>query len=106
MNKNILRQAQQLQKRLNEAQEALENESVEASSGGGVVTAAVSGKQKLLSIRIDPAAVDPDDVSMLEDLVLAAVNEAMDQSPGAGFTATWRHYGRYEHPRAHVAGRH
>lgn len=80
MNKNILRQAQQLQKRLNEAQEALENESVEASSGGGVVTATVSGKQKLLSIRIDPAAVDPDDVSMLEDLVLAAVNEAMDKA--------------------------
>ena len=80
MNKNILRQAQQLQKRLNEAQEALENESVEASSGGGVVTATVSGKQKLLSIRIDPAAVDPDDVSILEDLVLAAVNEAMDKA--------------------------
>lgn len=80
MNKNILRQAQQLQKRLNEAQEALENESVEASSGGGVVTATVSGKQKLLSIRIDPAAVDPDDVSLLEDLVLAAVNEAMDKA--------------------------
>ena len=80
MNKNILRQAQQLQKRLNEAQESLENESVEASSGGGVVTATVSGKQKLMSIRIDPAAVDPDDVSMLEDLVLAAVNEAMDKA--------------------------
>ncbi len=80
MNKNLLRQAQQLQKRLNEAQEALENESVEASSGGGVVTAVVNGKQKLLSIRIDPAAVDPDDVSMLEDLVLAAVNEAMDKA--------------------------
>lgn len=80
MNKNILRQAQQLQKRLNEAQEALENESVEASSGGGVVTATVNGKQKLLSVRIDPAAVDPDDVSMLEDLVLAAVNEAMDKA--------------------------
>ena len=80
MNKNILRQAQQLQRRLNEAQEALENESVEASSGGGVVTATVSGKQKLLSIKIDPEAVDPDDVSMLEDLVLAAVNEAMDKA--------------------------
>ena len=80
MNKNILRQAQRMQKRLNEAQEALENESVEASSGGGAVTATVSGKQKLLSIRIDPAAVDPDDVSMLEDLVLAAVNEAMDKA--------------------------
>ena len=80
MNKNILRQAQQLQKRLNEAQEALENESVEASSGGGVVTATVSGKQKLLSVKIDPEAVDPDDVSMLEDLVLAAVNEAMDKA--------------------------
>ena len=80
MNKNILRQAQQMQRRLNEVQEALENESVEASSGGGVVTATVNGKQKLLSIRIDPAAVDPDDVSMLEDLVLAAVNEAMDKA--------------------------
>ena len=80
MNKNILRQAQQLQKRLNEAQEALENESVEASSGGGEVTATVSGKQKLLSVKIDPEAVDPDDVSMLEDLVLAAVNEAMDKA--------------------------
>ena len=80
MNKNLLRQAQQLQQRLAQAQETLENEVVEASSGGGAVTVTVTGKQKLQFIKIDPAAVDPDDVSMLEDLVIAAVNEAMDKA--------------------------
>ena len=80
MNKNMLRQAQQLQQRLAQAQETLEEETVEGSAGGGVVTVTVTGKQKVLSIKIDPAAVDPEDVSMLEDLVLAAVNEAMDKA--------------------------
>ena len=80
MNKNLLRQAQQLQQRLAQAQEALEEETVEGSAGGGVVTVTVTGKQKVQSIKIDPAAVDPEDVSMLEDLVLAAVNEAMDKA--------------------------
>ena len=80
MNRHLLRQAQQLQQRLAQAQEALENETVEASAGGGAVTVTVTGKQKLLSIKIDPAAVDPEDVSILEDLVLAAVNEAMDKA--------------------------
>lgn len=80
MNKNILRQAQQLQQRLAKAQEELEHETTEASVGGGVVTVVVTGKQKLQSVKIDPAAVDPQDVAMLEDLVLAAVNEAMDRA--------------------------
>ncbi len=80
MNKNLLRQAQQLQQRLAKAQEALEEETVEATAGGGAVTVTVTGKQKMQSIKIDPAAVDPDDVTMLEDLVLAAVNEAMDKA--------------------------
>ena len=80
MNKNILRQAQQLQQRLAKVQEELEQETVEASAGGGAVTVRVTGKQKLQSVTIDPAAVDPQDVGMLEDLVLAAVNEAMDKA--------------------------
>ena len=80
MNKHLLRQAQQLQQRLAKAQEALEQETVEASSGGGAVTVTVTGKQKVQSIRIDPVAVDPQDVALLEDMVLAAVNEAMDKA--------------------------
>ena len=80
MNKNILRQAQQMQQRLVKAQEELENETVEATAGGGAVTVVISGKQKVHSVKIDPAAVDPQDVGMLEDLVLAAVNEAMDKA--------------------------
>ena len=80
MNKNILRQAQQMQQRLVKAQEELENEMVEATAGGGAVTVVISGKQKVHSVKIDPAAVDPQDVGMLEDLVLAAVNEAMDKA--------------------------
>ena len=80
MNKHLLRQAQQLQQRLAKTQETLEQETVEASSGGGAVTVTITGKQKVQSIRIDPAAVDPQDVAMLEDLVLAAVNEAMDKA--------------------------
>ena len=80
MNKNILRQAQQLQQRLAKVQEDLEQETVEASVGGGAVTVVVTGKQKLQSVKIDPSAVDPQDVAMLEDLVQAAVNEAMDKA--------------------------
>jgi DNA-binding YbaB/EbfC family protein len=80
MNKNFLRQAQQMQQRLIKAQEELEMESIEASVGGGVVTVVANGKQKLQSIKIDPVAVDPEDIGMLEDLIIAAVNEAMDKA--------------------------
>ena len=77
---NIMKQAQQMQRRMAQLQEELANKKVEASAGGGMVTATVSGKQQLLGLKIDPAAVDPDDVEMLQDLVTAAVNEALKQS--------------------------
>lgn len=80
MNKHILRQAQQMQQQLAKVQEGLEHASLEASAGGGAVTATVNGKQQLKSIKIDPSAVDPLDLAMLEDLVLAAVNGAMDKA--------------------------
>ena len=80
MNRNLLRQAQQMQARLAKAQEELENETVQASSGGGAVTVVATGKQSIESVTIDPGAVDPDDVEMLQDLVLTAVNEALAKS--------------------------
>jgi DNA-binding YbaB/EbfC family protein len=80
MNKQILKQAQQMQAKLVKAQEELEKATVEASAGGGAVTAVVTGQQRLVSIKISPDAVDPDDVEMLEDLVLAAVNEGMEKA--------------------------
>ena len=80
MNKAILRQAQQLQAKLAKAQEELEKATVQASSGGGAVTVVVNGQQKIISIKISPEAVDPKDVSMLEDLVMAAINEGLQKS--------------------------
>jgi len=77
---NIMKQAQQMQRRMAELQEELENKQVEASAGGGMVTAIVSGKQQLLDLKIEPAVVDPEDVEMLQDLITAAVNEAIKQS--------------------------
>lgn len=77
---NIMKQAQQMQRRMAELQEEMEKKQVEASSGGGMVTAVVNGKQQLLGLKIDPTAVDPDDVEMLQDLVTAAVNEAIKKS--------------------------
>lgn len=74
---NMLRQAQKMQQDMMKAQEELESKSYEASAGGGVVSAVVSGKKELASVTIDPEAVDPDDVEMLQDLIVAAVNEAM-----------------------------
>ena len=74
----MLRQAQQLQSRMEKLQKELESETVEASSGGGAVTVVATGGQKIVSVRIDPdAAGDPE---MLQDLVVAAVNEALERS--------------------------
>jgi DNA-binding YbaB/EbfC family protein len=73
----MARQAQKLQQKMLEMQEELESREYEATVGGGVVTAKVSGKKELLAITIKPEAVDPDDVEMLEDMVMAAVNEAL-----------------------------
>ncbi len=74
---NMIRQAQKMQQDMIKAQEELESKSYEAGAGGGVVTAVVSGKKELVSVSIDPEAVDPDDVEMLQDLIVAAVNEAL-----------------------------
>ena len=82
MNRDMMRQAQQLQARMAKIQEELGNETVEGTAGGGAVTVVMTGHQELKSIKILPDAVDPDDVSMLEDLVMAAVNEAMDKARG------------------------
>jgi nucleoid-associated protein EbfC len=73
----LLKQAQKMQQEMLAAQEALKDEVVEASAGGGMVTVKVAGDLTVKSIVIDPRAVDPDDVEMLGDLVLAAVNEAL-----------------------------
>ena len=73
----MMKQVQQMQKQMMKAQEELANEEVEASARGGMVTVKVSGDLKVNSIKIDPGAVDPDDVEMLEDMVLAATNEAL-----------------------------
>ncbi|MBI5749722.1 MAG: YbaB/EbfC family nucleoid-associated protein [Nitrospinae bacterium] len=77
---NIMKQAQKVQERIAEVQRDLINKKVEASSGGGMVTITANGRQEILSIKIDPSVVSMQDVEMLEDLVLAAVNEALRKS--------------------------
>ncbi len=76
MNK-LMKQAQKMQAKMSEMQEELENKTYEATSGGGAVKALVNGKKELLDLQIDEDVLDPEDVEMLEDLILAAVNEAM-----------------------------
>ena len=73
----LARQAQKLQQKMTEMQEELEAREYEASAGGGMVTVKVTGKKELISLEIKPEAVDPDDVEMLQDMVMAAVNEAL-----------------------------
>ncbi len=77
---NLQRMAQQMQQQMLRVQEELDAAQVEGSAGGGVVSAVVTGKQELVSITIDPGAVDPQDVEMLQDLVVAAVNDALRRS--------------------------
>lgn len=77
---NIMKQAQQMQERVKKLQEEAGEKTVEASSGGGMVTVVANGRQEVLSIKIDPSVVDPKDVEMLQDLVTAAVNEALRKS--------------------------
>lgn len=73
----MIRQAQKMQQDVLRMQEEMENKTYSASAGGGVVTAGVNGKHQLVSLSIQPEAVDPDDVEMLQDMVMAAVNEAL-----------------------------
>jgi DNA-binding YbaB/EbfC family protein len=74
---NLMKQAQQFQNRMAKLQQELEKKTIEATSGGGMVTVVVNGQQELLSIKIDPEVVDPEDIDMLQDLVIAAVNDGM-----------------------------
>lgn len=73
----LMRQAQKMQQDMEQAQKELTEATVEATTGGGMVTCIATGEHKIQSIKINPEAVDPDDVEMLEDMVVAAVNEAM-----------------------------
>ncbi len=79
MNK-MMKQVQQMQKKMAEAQEALGQETVEAAAGGGMVRVVMTGHGEIVSVEIEPEAVDPDDVEMLQDLVLSAVREGQDKA--------------------------
>lgn len=76
----MLKQAQKIQAQLAKMQEEMAQKTIEASSGGGMVTVVVNGKQEVISLKIEREVIDPDDVDMLQDLVLAAVNEGMRKS--------------------------
>ena len=77
MNMNMIKQAQKMQQDMLRMQQELQEKEYQAAAGGGVVTATVNGKHELKALVIDPEAVDPEDVEMLQDMVVAAVNEAM-----------------------------
>ena len=76
----MMKQAQKMQAKIMKIQEEMGEQSVEAASGGGMVTVTANGKQEILSIRIEPEVVDPEEVEMLQDLVAAAVNEALKKA--------------------------
>ncbi len=77
---NLMKQAQKMQKQMEEAQAALESKIIETSSGGGAVKIKITGKKEIKELKLNPEIVDPDDVEMLEDLILSAVNEAIRQA--------------------------
>jgi len=76
----LMKQAQQFQNKIAKLQDELGEQTVEASAGGGMVSALVNGKQELISIKIDPEVIDPDDVEMLQDLIIASVNDALTKA--------------------------
>ena len=80
---NMMKQAQKMQQDLLKMQQELEEQTYTAASGGGVVKATVTGKRELTEVTIDPEAVDPDDVEMLQDMIVAAVNEALRMAENA-----------------------
>jgi DNA-binding YbaB/EbfC family protein len=77
---NMMKQAQQLQSKMLEMQEELGNRTVTVQVGGGMVEVVANGRQEILSLRLDPEVVNPDDTEMLQDLILAAVNDALNRS--------------------------
>ena len=74
---NLMKQAQRMQRQMEETSKELESKEYTASAGGGAVTVTVSGKKEVVSVKLSPEAVDPDDIEMLEDLIVAATNEAL-----------------------------
>ena len=83
MNMNMIKQAQKMQAEMMKMQAEMEEKTHTAKAGGGMVTATVNGKYELVSIEIDPEAVDPEDVEMLQDMIVAAVNEAIRTAQSA-----------------------
>ena len=79
---DMMKQAQKLQKQMLEMQEEMSQRTAEGSAGGGMVTVTMNGRQEILEVHIDPEVIDPDDVELLEDLILAAVNNALENSRG------------------------
>lgn len=77
---NLMKQAQQMQERVKKLQDEVGQKTTEASAGGGMVTVVANGRQEVLSIKIDRSVVDPNDIEMLQDLISAAVNEALRKS--------------------------
>ena len=76
----LLKQAQKMQEDMQKSQELLEHQEVEGTSGGGMVKVRMNGKKKIISIKINPSVIDPEDAEGLEDLILAAVNQATDEA--------------------------
>ena len=77
---NMMKQAQKLQSKMLKMQEEIAEKTVESSAGGGMISVVANGRQQVISIRIDKEVVDPDDVEMLQDLILAAVNDALNKA--------------------------
>ena len=84
---NLMKQAQRMQRQMEEQQKALEEATYTAKAGGGAVEVTVTGKKEVTALKLSPEAVDPDDVEMLEDLIMAAINEAMKQADEASNAA-------------------
>ena len=84
---NLMKQAQKMQKQMEENQKALEEKEFTATAGGGAVEVTVSGKREVVKVKLSEEAVDPDDVEMLEDLIVAATNEALRQAEEAAASA-------------------
>lgn len=87
---NLMKQAQKMQKQMEEQQKEMESKQFTATSGGGAVEVTVSGKKELLKVKLNEEVVDPDDVEMLEDLIVAAVNEALRKVDEASASAMSR----------------
>jgi DNA-binding YbaB/EbfC family protein len=77
---NLMKQAQEFQAKMTQLQEELKLKTVEASSGGGMVTVVVDGQQEIRSIKIDPEVIDPEDIEMLQDLIMAAINDGLSRA--------------------------